>query len=29
MEEDFLSKRNIYKFSDEDVGLALDGYSKF
>ena len=28
MEEDFLSKRNIYKINDEDAGLALDGYSK-
>ena len=28
MEEDYLSKRNIYKIDDEDTGLALDGYSK-
>lgn len=28
MEDDYLSKRNIYKIDDEDTGLALDGYSK-
>ena len=27
MEDDFLSKRNIYKIDDEDAGLALEGYS--
>lgn len=29
MEEDYLSKRNIYKIDDEDTGQALEGYSKF
>lgn len=29
MEEDYFSKRNIYKIDDEDAGLALEGYSKF
>lgn len=28
MEDDYLSKRNIYKIDDEDAGLALEGYSK-
>lgn len=28
MEDDYLSKRNIYKIDDEDCGLALEGYSK-
>ena len=27
MEDDYLSKRNIYKIDDEDCGLALEGYS--
>ena len=29
MEEDYLSKRNIYKIDDSDAGLVLDGYSEF
>lgn len=29
MENDFLAQRNIYKIDDEDVGLALHGYSKY
>ena len=28
MEEDFFSKRNIYKIDDSDAGLALEGYSE-
>lgn len=27
MEDDYFSKRNIYKIDDEDTGLALEGYS--
>jgi len=29
MEDDFLSRRNLYDVDDEDVGTALDGFSKF
>lgn len=28
MEEDYLSKRNVYAMDDEDAGLALEGYSE-
>ena len=29
MENDYLAQRNIYKIDDEDIGLALHGYSKY